>query len=1022
MNSFQEPKKIKRRNLSSQFNINLNSDYIPEPNINISNPNIPLTNPNYVNCSIYPGKSPNDDLNEMILCPNCLSYQQKLNECNLLIQKLQNQLSKYNTLNNNYPNTNLNDKSNINLKRAIIDLKKELEKKNERISEISLDYDEKLNSLLSINNELEQKLSDIKIQNLNLNKKINKMNQIIKYKDDEIYKYKTKLEIIINKVKEKNEEITILRQESKLKKEDLENKYIDLSSNYNTLALSSGGSKIINYNNPKSKTDRGDNESDNSNEEDKIVDILVNTRKLSKNESNKNLDLIKSKSQKLYYESGSENNIVNLNKNFLDKKDRIKSQKMSSTQSSWMIPNKPMEIQVIQRDFENMKNKLDLAIKKNKKLNQEIIIISEELNKKIDENKNIKYSLNDLKTKNDTLNKYLSKKNNDLIRYQQIFLEQKAQIEKLKSLLSSNKNNNSSKIPYPSTTMASSKGKESSKCLYPKNRTSSNRIREFSEYDRDIDNFTDEASNKILSFKGNSQDMIDISDKDEIEQKKIKNLKSKSSSCSKNNISIENNLNLRKKISLDTNKDKTNLLTKKLNEKIEMIILLKSRIKELENSYKSMDTIKLKNEELLNKLKNIEKENNELSKSIEEKDKLINDNESKIKTLKKSNEEKSQIIQIKEKYIINNDKTIQNLKNNLYKFEKNLSISENILKEKEKNIDEKNNLIKDKDNSIILLQKKIEGLNEAINKDQINLKNYQNEINLLKDKLNKNDNQNNLNNNELIKQKKIYDEMKNEFEKEIKILKLDLDKKNNEIEKNKLKYENDKKEFIEAKINLELKIKQKEDIISQDKKIKKNYLSENEKLKTEITQKKEDLIIKEEELKKLKKELEQKEVLKNIDINTSINKSINEELKDKENEIQKQREIILNLEKHIKENEKEYHNAKLSLRIMTDAKENRDRQIDELNEDIESFKEKIEILEKEKNEKEEKIKIFEEEKNKINNELNDLKIELDKEKISSNEKNKQIDSLNNNIKELNNLINNINKKKTKKYTSTRKRK
>ena len=521
MSSFQERKKVKRRTSSSQYNINLNSDYIPEQNINMPNTNIPLINPNYVNCSIYPGNSLNDDLNEITLCPNCLSYKQKLNECNLLIQKLQNQLSKNNFSNsNNYPNMNMNDKSNINLKRAIIDLKKEIDEKNVQISEISLDYDEKLNNLISLNDELEQKLSEIKMQNLDLNKKINKYNQIIKYKDDEIYKYKEKLEILLNRVKQKNEEIKMLKQESKLKKEDLENKYIDLSSNYNTLALSSGGSKIINYNNQKAKTTKADNDSDFSIEEDKIADILINTGKMAQKELNKNLDFTKSKSQKLYYESGSDNNIVNLNKNLLAKKDRITTPKMSSTQSSWMVSHKPVELQVIQNDFENIKNKLNNTLLENKKLNQKIIIINDQMNKKIEENKNIKYNLNDLKIKNDTLNKFLSKKNNDLIRYQKIFLEQKAQIEKYKSLLSSIKTNNSgNKIPFPST-FSTSKRQESGKYPYPKNKTSSNKIREFSEYDRDFDNFTDEASNKILSYKGNSQDMIDISDKDETDKKK----------------------------------------------------------------------------------------------------------------------------------------------------------------------------------------------------------------------------------------------------------------------------------------------------------------------------------------------------------------------------------------------------------------------------------------------------------------------------------------------------------------------
>ena len=69
---------------------------------------------------------------------------------------------------------------------------------------------------------------------------------------------------------------------------------------------------------------------------------------------------------------------------------------------------------------------------------------------------------------------------------------------------------------------------------------------------------------------------------------------------------------------------------------------------------------------------------------------------------------------------------------------------------------------------------------------------------------------------------------------------------------------------------------------------------------------------------------------------------------------------------------------------MTEVKENRDRQIDELNEDLEGFKEKIEIFEKEKKETEEKIQKILDEKNEINNKLKykDEKIELIQAKVN----------------------------------------
>ena len=101
------------------------------------------------------------------------------------------------------------------------------------------------------------------------------------------------------------------------------------------------------------------------------------------------------------------------------------------------------------------------------------------------------------------------------------------------------------------------------------------------------------------------------------------------------------------------------------------------------------------------------------------------------------------------------------------------------------------------------------------------------------------------------------------------------------------------------------------------------------------------------------------------------------------------------------------------MKITSEVKENLDRHIDELNEDIEGLKEKNENLEKEKLENIEKYNKITQEKNNINNQLNELKLELDKEKILSNDKDKKLDILNNNAKELNSLIETINKEKEK---------
>ena len=203
MNNLQERKKTKRNMSSSPFDANIGSDFISYNNINYPNQNIPLMNPNYVNQSIYPGNSGNDDVEEFNQCPNCLSYQQKLKEKNLIIQKLQNQISRLNSSmssnsSNILPNMNLNDpnfqntRQLNNMKKIISDLKNEISKKNEQISQISLNYDEQLNHIISKNNQLEQEISNLKRKNILLNKSIIKLNKLITNKDEEINQYKEK--------------------------------------------------------------------------------------------------------------------------------------------------------------------------------------------------------------------------------------------------------------------------------------------------------------------------------------------------------------------------------------------------------------------------------------------------------------------------------------------------------------------------------------------------------------------------------------------------------------------------------------------------------------------------------------------------------------------------------------------------------------------------------------------------------------------------------------------------------------
>ena len=372
MNSMKDRKISKRNSSSSPFNINIDSDFDVISNINYSNSNLQLLNPNYENQSIYLGNKINDHINNINLCPDCLSYQQKIKEKNLIIQKLQNQISRLNSSistnsSNILSNMNLNDINNKinNYKKIILDLKNEISEKNGQISQIQLTYDEQIFYLDAKNKQLEEEVSKLNRENIFLNKTNLKLNEMKILNNDEINKYKEKVQALLNTIESKNNDIRKLKEVSNKEMDDLENKYMNLSSNYNTLAFSSGVNKLIKYSHQKTKTN---NDSDFSNEEDKIAEILINSGKLAKKKSSNSIDLINSKSQKLYYDSGSENKIIRINRKLKIKNESIGTPKMSSTQSSWMISKKPHELQILQKDFQNMKKKLEISIQENQKL------------------------------------------------------------------------------------------------------------------------------------------------------------------------------------------------------------------------------------------------------------------------------------------------------------------------------------------------------------------------------------------------------------------------------------------------------------------------------------------------------------------------------------------------------------------------------------------------------------------------------------------------------------------------------
>ena len=138
------------------------------------------------------------------------------------------------------------------------------------------------------------------------------------------------------------------------------------------------------------------------------------------------------------------------------------------------------------------------------------------------------------------------------------------------------------------------------------------------------------------------------------------------------------------------------------------------------------------------------------------------------------------------------------------------------------------------------------------------------------------------------------EEEKNKYEKGIEYLKFDLNKNKIEYDKNILIYKEEKEKLIKEKYNLEIEIKKYKEIINNDKINKNKEQNEIDKMKKDINKLNNELEERELEIEKLKKELEIKEQIKNVEINTSINKSITEEMKDKDNEIQKQNELIIN--------------------------------------------------------------------------------------------------------------------------------
>ena len=920
----------------------------PNFNQNIQNPN-PIP-PKYANKSIYSGTSKNNDGNDF---SNMSSYEQKLREKNLIIQKLQNTISNFN--NNEKVKLNYQNKLITSYKEKIIELNQEIATKDEIISEQN-------NEMISKNNKLEQELLQYKNKNNILNKNIIQLKKVIKVKDEEIYAFKEKVKVLISQINEKNKNISKLKEDNNIlisKMQDLENKYINLSNKQNL--KSKPQTKIETNNN---------NNSDNSSDEDglkKIADIIVNEAKLIKEEN--------------LWDTMSHNNLTIRSKNYNLKQKNI-----------------------IENNNENEILKLNSII--NKK-NEQIKLLTEEKQKIIN-------NLNAKNSQNAILNKLLTQKNSEIIRYQKENFEKQININKLASLLSEYQNLVTTSSPLTSS-------KSLTKVITNQNQ----------KYDENLKNVgVDDYNNDSPRYdyeRGYSKDVTDNSNNGENnvyfniclnsnEKKKnnnneVKNLKiqllektKKIGELSKinellnikirQNINENNNINnlidddISGNIKNDFNNNQQNVKLSQMNKKLsEQQNIISNLMTELNTLRTDCDNLKLLKEEA-------EKSKNDFEKNLSNKTIENLELQKKIESIEKSLNESISIIKQKDITIREGEGTIQDYEKIISTLDKSLKFAENYNKDYEKSLIEKNDIIKEKTNNITLLENNKEILLEEINKLKTEIKKITNDLNSQKEQSEKNNKEKNISNSELLKQKQFLNEEKNKYEKENKILKLDNEKLNNEIQKNlnfyNLEKQNYEKKIIEYNNQLDL-VKNQE---KQNKNLKNMQLIQIENLKKTITNLKNELANSEENIKKLKNEIEFKENLNQ----SELNKTDLESNQNKDIELLKIKDYVNILKNELETNNKELYSTKLSLRIMTEAKENKDRQIDELNEDIEGYLEKIEKLENEKKSNEINTQKIINEKNNINNELIDIKLLYDKEKIFSADKDKKSEILSTNLK------------------------
>ena len=469
--------------------------------------------------------------------------------------------------------------------------------------------------------------------------------------------------------------------------------------------------------------------------------------------------------------------------------------------------------------------------------------------------------------------------------------------------------------------------------------------------------------NKNL-YKNNEKNLIDKQKTEEtLNKAKYENeeLLSKLNLKENENEELLNKLNLKE----NENKELLNKLNLKENENEELLNQL--NIKENENK-EILNKLNIKDNEMKEILKNVkikEKENEEMKKN------LIKNNE-EFKTLHSRNIPQNQENKVYQDEINNLNLKIQQLK------EDNDSLNDK-LKESKINFDKIINEYKDnysklkqeKDNNLSNLIKEINSLKLDLNNEKIRNKQFETKLNekeneigiLIKEK-------------EIFKNQKIKDEeLNNNLKNQIEVLK----KQNEEINNSTIKLENSNNENLKKiKEKLENKIKENEEKIEQKdnelKELKKEMEEENLKYENEINENKIEIeklkIEKDEVLKNFnnsqlqtnkiinlsQENLEQKNKIQTLENNISkLNEKYENKIKEKDEQIEQLKKLIIDLNN---ENSQIINNIKGDSNIF-------DNDYD-TNDDLD-FLSKLSTLKK-------KFLLLEIEINKKNKEINELKI------------------------------------------------